>query len=113
MTNERQFRAAKKAIDTDDPEPMLAGSMHACVHSYERAGELICLVALDLRACARMDGIEVAATLVHEAVHVWQRVRDILGPGDLGREMEAYAVQNIAGHLMRAYAAISSSAASE
>ncbi len=111
VTSERQFLAAKKSAGVECDGPMLEAVQHACVHSYQTArGELVCIVAISLDACREMTGIEIAALLTHEAVHVWQRVRDRLG-GDLGREMEAYAIQNIAGNLMHAYGSISSSAA--
>lgn len=104
VTSERQFRAAKKSAGVECASRFIEAGEHACVHSYsDPDGQLVCIVALDTTASARMDGIAVAALLAHEAVHVWQRVRDSLGPGDLGREMEAYAVQNIVDRLMRAY----------
>lgn len=110
VVNERQFLAAKKTLGVECADPLLEGNLHACVHSYQnQAGELVCIVGVSLDACRQMDGIAIAALLAHEAVHVWQHVRDRLGPGDLGREMEAYAVQNITGNLMRAYQKITSS----
>jgi len=110
VTSERQFQAAMRAISMKDAGPWLLANQHACVHSYDDEEGVICVVALSLPACARMSEIDVAALLAHEAVHVWQRVADAIG-GDLGREMEAYAVQNIVANLMRAYVKASSSAA--
>lgn len=113
VTSDRQFLAAKKSAGLECNEPLLGAHMHACVHSYnDDQGQLVCIVGISLEACRHMDGIEIAALFAHEAVHVWQRVRDRLGPGDLGREMEAYAVQNIVSNLMRGFQkAISSSGA--
>jgi hypothetical protein len=109
VTSEKQFLAAKKAAGVACDDPLLEGSWHACTHTYQgENNQLVCIVGISLAACETMCGIEVAALLTHEAVHVWQHVRDRLGPGDLGREMEAYAVQNIAANLMRAFASITS-----
>lgn len=105
VTSDKQFLAAKRSAGVECNDPMLERGWHACVHAYTDArGELICIVGLDLNVCAQMSGVDVAALLAHEAVHVWQRVRDRFGPtAELGREMEAYAVQNIVGNLMAAY----------
>lgn len=110
VANERQFLAAKRAAGVECTDPLLTHAMSACVHAYtDNNGDLVCIVGISLAACSRMDGIDIAALLVHEAVHVWQEVRARLGPGDLGQEMEAYAVQNIVANLMHGYQAISSS----
>lgn len=109
VATEKQFLAAKRSAGVECADPLLEDTMQACVHSYtDSDGDLVCIVGINLAACRKMDGISVAALLAHEAVHVWQRVRDRLRPGDLGREMEAYAVQNIVANLMHGYQVISS-----
>ena len=113
VTSERQFKAAKKSAGVACDDAMLEPGWNACVHAYDDAeGNLVCIVALNLERCRHASGIDMAALLAHEAVHVWQRVRQRLGPSDLGMEMEAYAVQNIVGNLMRAYASITSRSSS-
>lgn len=110
VTSQRQFVAAMKGLGVADPDPFCDPAWHACVHAFEVDGDLVCVTGLNLPALARLgDGIDVAGVLAHEAVHVWQRIRDRLGPGDLGREMEAYAIQNIAVQLMRAYVSATAS----
>jgi hypothetical protein len=109
VVSDRQFIAAKKAAGVQCGDKLLSGPMLACVHSYAGAdGQLVCIVGLNLSACTGMDGIDVAALLAHEAVHVWQRVREQM-TGNLGDELEAYAVQNIAANLMRAFVTLASS----
>lgn len=47
--------------------------------------------------------IEVAGILVHEAVHVWQSIRQSIGESEPSKEFEAYAIQNISYSLMNTY----------
>lgn len=46
---------------------------------------------------------QIYALLTHEAVHVWQRIRDIWGEDAPSQELEAYAIQGIAQELMESY----------
>lgn len=60
------------------------------------------LVTIDKSADTR-NPIEVIGLLMHEAVHVWQRVCDEIGEEDPGWEMEAYAIQSITQDLIQAF----------
>jgi hypothetical protein len=113
VTSQRSFRAVLKQIDAlDDVDPYCEPSWLACTHAFDVSGELVCVVGLNLTRIAELEPIDAAALLVHEAVHVWQHTRGAMGPGDLGVETEAYAVQNIAAQLMRAYVAATSASSS-
>lgn len=102
--SQRQFQRAARAIgEGGDQDPYCEPHMHACVHAYDAVDGLACIVGINAARLAQLDPIDVAALLVHEAVHIWQRTRIRLGPGDLGVEMEAYAIQNLSAELMRAY----------
>lgn len=52
----------------------------------------------------KYSGVVTAALLVHEAVHIWQGHKAIVGEHKPGDESEAYAIQSIAQRLMQAYA---------
>lgn len=56
-----------------------------------------------LSAGAERDAMEVIMTLVHEAVHVWQFVREVIGERSPGIEMEAYGIEGISRSLIEAY----------
>lgn len=49
------------------------------------------------------DPMEIMMTLVHESVHVWQYIRQVIGEDEPGIEMEAYGIENIARGLVSAY----------
>jgi hypothetical protein len=49
------------------------------------------------------DALEVILTIVHEAVHVWQLVRKVIGEQYPGIEMEAYGIEGITRGLIEAY----------
>jgi hypothetical protein len=70
-----------------------------------RNDNLCCIVALDHAKCRRLkiDREQVYAVLVHEAVHIWQRVKRVIGEDCPGDESEAYAIQRIAQSLMYEY----------
>lgn len=49
--------------------------------------------------------IEVYGLLLHEAVHVWQQVRVLMGEREPSSEFEAYSIQAIAQDLFEMYEA--------
>ncbi|WP_312057039.1 hypothetical protein [Acinetobacter courvalinii] len=51
------------------------------------------------------DVIEVYGLLLHEAVHVWQRVKTLMGEREPSSEFEAYSIQAIAQDLFEMYEA--------
>ncbi|AWL18596.1 hypothetical protein DIW83_05910 [Acinetobacter nosocomialis] len=47
--------------------------------------------------------IEVYGLLLHEAVHVWQKVKKLMGEKEPSSEFEAYSIQSIAQDLFEMY----------
>lgn len=65
----------------------------------------VAIVCLDTSVAIKINPVQVAAMLVHEAVHIWQdHAREIGSFNDHGDEEEAYAIQAIAQSLMEEYA---------
>jgi hypothetical protein len=107
VTSQDEFVKALADIKmTDYTDAYVPHGWPACTHSFEAVdGSIACIVGLDLERCAQQDSIDVAALLVHEAVHVWQQNEIKAGKlGCFGDEGEAYAIQNISTRLMAEYA---------
>ncbi len=74
------------------------------MHTFERAASggnvaVVCIAETKDRTLP-----QIYAMLVHEAVHIWQGARVILGENHPGTETEAYAIQAYAQRLMEEYA---------
>lgn len=107
VTSQAEFDQALKDIKmTDYPDAYVPNGWPACTHSFSNVdGSIACIVGLNMERAAEQDPIDVAALLVHEAVHVWQQNESEAGKlGCFGTEGEAYAIQNISTQLMTEYA---------
>lgn len=82
--------------------PFLAEGKSGRVHYFEtpegRQCALVCLGDTEGRS-----GIEIAALLVHEAVHIWQLIVEDMNEKNPSREFEAYSIQAISLQLMDLY----------
>lgn len=78
------------------------GEQVACVHTWESEGMLTCVVCL-CPGALDSDPVDVILTLVHEAVHVFQRLCDSIGETAPSREFEAYSIERISGALVREF----------
>ena len=89
-------------LPASDWEPFVSSSGDATTHFLEsgrlRLG-IVCIAAPEDKS-----GIEVAALLVHEAVHIWRAHCSDIGEKEPSEELEAYAIQSISQALMQAYA---------
>jgi hypothetical protein len=99
--DEATYLAAAQHCKVKDPALWLASRNVASVHTWSVEGQLICVVCLNPEIEA--DPIGVAGALVHEAVHVFQRLCDSIGEHAPGNEFEAYSIERIAKQLMRSY----------
>lgn len=75
----------------------------ACTWTYEQnsIGKLACVVCLSTEV-QQASLVELAVTVAHEAVHVWQAHAAWLGEREPGHEQEAYAVEWITRVLLEA-----------
>ena len=101
--SERAYLTVVRHCKVPNPDPWLdLKGQKACVHTWEKDGMLMCIVCLHPDS-AKADPIEVVATLVHESVHVFQRLCDSIGEREPSREFEAYSIERIAERLMREF----------
>lgn len=91
---EDQFNAACKSLKV---EADWNYSHHGTTYYFECAGENACIVAI--RQWKGRTRNQVFSLIVHEAAHVWQRTKEVMGEESPGREIEAYALQNITHEL--------------
>lgn len=106
VTSQKEFEQALKHLNIPpEGETYVNPDSHATTHSYSNVnGTVAFIVGLDIEFAATYSPIDVAALLVHEAVHVWQNTESGAGKlGCFGTEGEAYFIQNISAELMRAY----------
>lgn len=90
-------------VPQDQTPAFVSGGKSATVHFFESPEHNLCAVVC-ISPNATVEPIQVAALLVHEAVHVWQAIREDLGEKDPSSEFEAYSIQSIAQGLMYEYA---------
>lgn len=98
-TNERDFITELKRLKLKpkDIPQFIKSPIHATTHYVEYQGRKAAIVCL---TPTKETGIEIAALLCHEAMHIWRFIKDDLGEHDPSAEMEAYAVQHIVQELM-------------
>ena len=107
VLTEEDFFAELKRIELPEYrwDIFLGNGSPAKTYHFQHDGNNLAVVALDAELAKTKEPIQVAALLVHEAVHIWQRHADAIGShNDHGDEEEAYAIQSIAQCLMYEYA---------
>lgn len=98
---EAHFRAEMKRLNVDeDKRPRwLRSGYNGKVHFLERKGKHVAIVCMRPGRC----NLSNIGLLVHEAVHVWQEIRDSLNEDNPSSEFEAISIQAIAQRLIEKY----------
>lgn len=99
VKNERDFSRVLKEVVCKDHPPFVLDGKHATVHEFVSLGETSMVVCVSLPKNAK--DYAVYSLLAHEAVHIWQKVEQMMGEQDTSREFEAYAVQFICKNLFK------------
>ena len=61
------------------------------------------LAIVQIGDTSKRTSVEIHGLLLHEAVHIWQRVRLRMGESNPSTEFEAYSIQSIAQDLFAMY----------
>lgn len=102
--SEESFRKEMRRLKVERalwPEFLITGA-NATAHFFlqDDAQEIVIVC---LKPETDRPFIEIAGILVHEAVHIWQSIRQSIGESEPSKEFEAYAIQNISQSLMNTY----------
>lgn len=99
-TSEKEYRKVLKRLGVKkDSEWVISNG--ATMHSFENVQDtkkLCCVVTMDIENKHSMPQFN--ALLVHEAVHIWQAIRESIGEKFPSSEFEAYSIQRISLELM-------------
>lgn len=85
--------------DMSDTDEFLSAGSDAQVDFYQNSTYAI----VQIGNAADKEPIEVYGLLLHEAVHIWQRVRQLMGETNPSVEFEAYSIQAIAQDLFEMF----------
>ena len=61
------------------------------------------LAIVQIGDTSKRTSVEIHGLLLHEAVHIWQRIRQRMGESNPSTEFEAYSIQSIAQDLFAMY----------
>jgi len=86
------------------PQFLLHPRNGATVHFFESEKEAYPAAIVCIKAGGGNSPEQVAALLVHEAVHIWQHTKEWHNETCPGKELEAYGIQAIAQALITEYA---------
>lgn len=81
--------------DVTDTQEFMHSGAGAQVDYYDDGKHCI----VQLGDCSERALIEIYGLLLHEAVHIWQRIKILMGEKEPSIEFEAYSIQRIAQDL--------------
>jgi hypothetical protein len=94
-TSKRQFEKGCEKLGISPAPDFLCNGAGATMHSFCNTfnNGLVCVVCIDKKSTKEYSDIQIHALLAHEAVHVWQQVKENMGEDAPGHEIEAYTIQ--------------------
>lgn len=100
--NEIDFKKELKKLKVAEPHPAwIPEHKDAAVHFFETKKDHCCIVCYGkIKDTSKAEEI---GLFVHEAVHIWQEVKEILDEVNPGKEIEAYCIQSITVSILETY----------
>ena len=100
-TSEAEFLKAAKRLGCREPGDWITPGADATCNTFTtNRGKPACIVCI--RPRGKRSRAAWAALLVHEAAHVWQKIRQQLGESAPSAEFEAYSLQAITQEVFEA-----------
>lgn len=98
----KAWKRVQREMHVLEGYPDIAGhGGHTLLAKNDKTFESVIIVTV--AGTAERDAMDVIMTIVHEAVHVWQFLRNAIGESSPGIELEAYAIEEISRGLIDAY----------
>lgn len=101
-TNEKLFKKAMRHLGIPKKSrPNFVSTWHSngTAHYFELREKRKKCVVVCIRGFDDHDPAAIVGLIAHEAVHVWQQIRETLGESAPSSEFEAYSIQNITQQL--------------
>ena len=101
VVSEEEYKKTMGYLRIEDPNFWLLNDhSDGCAHFVQCAdGSHAVVVAMKKDA----NPVKVLGLIAHEAVHIWQKVRELIGESQPSAEFEAYTVQRIVMNLHDKY----------
>lgn len=98
-----QFTAAQKYLRIPKHKQGTFIRSGARCSFFDNAAKDKCCAVVQLADYRGCSIAAVSAMLAHEAVHIWQRCKEIIGEANPSHEFEAYCIQTIVLELISSY----------
>ena len=98
--SERVFKKELKKLGVKGRVDFVSEGAGATTHYFEKDDETIIIVCIDKDLS--VSAAQYAALIAHEAVHVWQWMRDDMKEKEPSAEFEAWAIQSITQKMLSA-----------
>lgn len=104
--SEKDFRKELKRLDVpkDSWPPFVATERANATAHFFKDGKGAQSVIVTIGSSKGRSLAQIHGLLVHEAVHIWQAIRENIGEQSPSSEFEAYSIQAISQRLMEAFA---------
>lgn len=101
----KQFKRELKRLGIEREVPFEIEGTDATCHTFNSLENKrsCCIITLSLQQTQTRSKQEVYALLVHEAVHLWQYIKEYIGEDCPSKEFESYSVQTICQRLFESY----------
>lgn len=100
VTDAKRLKSELKRLNYDDEFGITPGKEATTNFLKNKQGDTVAIVLLYDHS---RDLTATLALIVHEAVHIWQEIKQIIGEKEPSHEFEAYSVQAISQQLMTEY----------